>query len=125
MKTIITILALLAPVCPYADVGCIGSDSRECQLTLFDVTLQASFVALMAIDWAMTEHELRSHSAIEQNPILGHKPTTLGLATYNVLVMSGHAAIAYILPRPYRTVWQSIGIGIQGKVVYMKIKFNM
>ncbi len=92
-------------------------DVRSDEWTATDTALQASFTALVAIDWLQTRVALREPRFVETNPLLGARPSAvrLNLATLGAVV--AHAGIARLLPQPYRRIWQSIGIGIEVAVV--------
>ena len=102
--------------------GCIGSGSDYCQWDAFDYGLQGTFLALTAIDWATTQRAINQNRPgwQEANSILGPHPSQGKLAAYNLGVMAGYTAIAALLPKPWRTVWQGlwIGIGVDTMVIW-------
>ena len=142
MGVVVFALALSAPVasraesvddcmeygdCELADhsgpsFGCIGSDSEDCRWNAVDYGLQGGFLALTLADWATTHRAINQNRPgwNEANPILGRYPSTGKLAAYNLGVMAGHTAISMILPKPWRTLWQGvwIGVGIDTMVIW-------
>lgn len=82
-----------------------------------DTVLQLTFTAVTAYDWAQTRTFLREESWEESNPILGKRPSR---AKVNVLIggaIVGHAAVAWLLPKPFRTQWQVLFIAVEGLAV--------
>jgi hypothetical protein len=123
---IIATLSVLFFVVPFAahaePIGCIESDSDDCRWTTFDYSLQTGFLVLTVADWTTTAKAIHQNRPgwSEANQILGPHPSQGKLAAYNLGVMAGHTAIAMILPKPWRTVWQGvwIGIGIDTMVIW-------
>lgn len=108
------ILLLLLSTSPAnAAVGCIGDDSEDCRWTWVDYSLQATASALVLADWSQTSWGQR-HGGMELNPILGRHPNGTATAGYFGGLLALHAGVAALLPKPYRTIWQSIWIGLEG-----------
>lgn len=122
ISAILTVVLAGTPTMARSAVGCIGNDSESCRWTTLDYGLQGSFLALTFADWAVTSTAAASHSRPfeETNPILGKHPTQGRLAAYFLGVSAGHTAISMVLPRPWRTVWQGvwIGIGVDTMVIW-------
>lgn len=105
-----------------------------------DTLIQGIFTSLMLIDWRQTHDVITEKETVyqsgdvvdqngtvigswhykyerykynEKNPILGEHPSKKKLAFYMSSMIIGHNLIAYILPRPYREIWQAAGIGIE------------
>lgn len=99
--------------------------------TAEDYVLQTGFIGLMIVDWKQTnwisdnpkifdgytyspgmktahytEHE-------EWNPILGKHPSHKKIAVYFSSSIILHTGISYILPKPYRNLFQVTGIGFE------------
>src|SRR5574337_410575 len=83
--------------------------------TATDTVIEASFAAALGADWLQTRQI--THAGLETNPILGKHASRSKVDAYFATSLAGHALIAAALPRPYRTVWQCIWIGIETEVV--------
>ncbi len=103
---VVAIAALVA-------AGGAPADARDARRwTAGDTALELTYLAVQTVDWMQTRHFLREGST-EANPILGERPTRGTLVAYNFAAMTLHAAVAYVLPRPWRTVWQCVWIGAE------------
>jgi hypothetical protein len=111
------IVTFLAATPARAAVGCIGSDADECRWSTGDYVLQFSFSALQVVDIMQTRYFLDHDLYPESNPITGAHPSRLRLGSYMAAVLAGHALVSAALPKPYRTYWQILWIGVQGEVV--------
>jgi hypothetical protein len=92
--------------------GCLGSDSDSCRWNTLDYTLQGTFFALTAADYATTAKATRQNREgwYEANPLLGRHPSQTSLAIYNLGWSALHTGVALVLPKPWRTIWQSTTI---------------
>src|SRR6266545_7310684 len=71
----------------------------------------------LALDW-MTTLDIRHHpGTYEVNSLLGKHPSDAAVNQKMALNMVGHAVIAYLLPNPYRKVWQGLFIGFEFDLV--------
>jgi hypothetical protein len=124
MKTTILILVLLSPTISLAQVGCIGADSTDCSWATEDYVLQISAVTLQVTDWMQTSHAMKNQADTiqENNPLLGQQPSRGRLTIYFLGCISGHTVIAMVLPKPYRTIWQSFWIGVQTRQIGRNIQ---
>jgi hypothetical protein len=106
MRRGVIVLALLAAAGARADD----------EWTATDTALEAGFAVALAGDW------LQSRSvagiAFETNPILGRRPSRATIDTYFAGVLALHLVVSAALPRPYRTVWQSVWFTVESAVVY-------
>jgi hypothetical protein len=86
--------------------------------TKTDTYREITFVAITIADWNQTLH-VADHPEKwkELNPILGEHPSRGEVSIYMGTSIILHAAIAYILPQPYRTWWQYAWIGIETAAV--------
>ena len=116
------------------------TETKDDQWILADTLIQSLFISLMIIDWKQTDRLMRIKESItyeeeiydeneiyigykektytqykykEKNPILGEHPSRKRLAVYMGTCIISHTLIAYILPRPWREIWQAFGIGIE------------
>ncbi len=104
-----TIFALVVAVLMLA--AC--ASARADEWTTRDTAMELVFASTLALDYSQTVGALRAGGFQESNPLLGHHPSALGLAGYNVGGLVLHAAVAAALPRPYREIWQAAGIGME------------
>jgi len=83
-----------------------------------DTYREAAFAAITVADWSQTL-QIADHPEKwkELNPILGSHPSRGEVSIYMGTSIILHAAIAYILPQPYRTWWQYAWIGIETAAV--------
>ena len=83
--------------------------------TRADTYREAAYLTLHAIDWGQTLY-IADHpnEYYERNTILGDHPSRGRVNTYFILSGLGHAAVSYVLPRPYREIWQYGTIAVSG-----------
>ena len=78
-----------------------------------DTILEAVSEGLTVVDWGQTNN-IRDHSGmIELNPILGRSPSRGAVNAYFGTWLAIHPLISYVIPSEYRTIWQSIYIGVE------------
>lgn len=94
-------------------VPCSASD-----WTRADTAWQAASSALIVADWMQTR-QIAAHPErwTETNPILGEHPSRGEVDAYFAACLIGNAAVAYMLPSPYRRWWQGATIAVQGYFV--------
>lgn len=120
------LLALLLAVATPA----LASDERERrEWQRSDSVLEATYAALHLVDWSQTLYIATRPPPPpgrppplwdgEANPILGRRPTRIGVHAYMAGTLAAHLTVSLLLPRPYRTVWQSVTIGVEAGVVGM------
>jgi hypothetical protein len=111
---LITALVFIGAFTTYADAP---SGEEAFAWTATDTALQAIFIAATAVDWSQTLDISRSYERrcpyYERNPFLGRKPGAGRINTWMSTTILAHTAIAYLLPKPYRTVWQSLWVGLE------------
>jgi hypothetical protein len=100
--------------------------------TAEDYILQTGFIGLMLVDWKQTnwisdnpiiltksEYDSKGNKIEyfktykESNLILGKYPSKKKIGIYFSSCIVGHTAIAFILPKHYRNLFQTVGIGIE------------
>ncbi len=99
----------------------LGSNDDLHKWTVTDTALQLTFVTLTAVDWMQTREAMRFHPTIqfeEQNPFLGKHPSNDRIDAMIGASIAGHTLIAYLLPKPWRTIWQLTFIAVEGAAVY-------
>lgn len=105
-----------------------------------DIALQSVYTVLHVIDWGQTRYLTTQRnisviktngntcyygpctystqvSKIETNFILGKFPSKTEVDLYFASTLVLHTAISYILPKPYRTLWQAGTIGLEAYVI--------
>jgi hypothetical protein len=103
MKSL-SLLALLALV---------PAEAHADTWTTADTAIESGCIALFLIDWAQTLDRRYQ----ESNPILGNHPSTAAVHGYFLAVISAQVVVARLLPSPWRSVFQGITIGIEGRSV--------
>jgi hypothetical protein len=85
--------------------------------TSTDLALEAAFGAALLADWLQTRQIPRTPDAPggleETNPILGRRPSAGRVNGYFAAAGAAHLAIAALLPRPWRSVWQTTTLGLE------------
>jgi len=91
--------------------------------TAADSALEAAGATLQLLDWSQSLYLAHGgpiahgHEGQESNPVLGSHPSYAEVNAYFAATLAGHLAIAYVLPRPWRTLWQVLLIGVEGDSV--------
>jgi hypothetical protein len=89
----------------------VSSAPAAAEWTAADTAREAVYLGLHVADWGQTL-DIENHPNIhETNPILGEDPNRSAINAFFVGTGLLHAGISYILPRPYREVWQYVSIG--------------
>jgi hypothetical protein len=82
--------------------------------TKADTYREAAYLALHVVDWGQTltiaDNPDKWH---EHNPVLGTHPSRGEVNNYFILTGLLHPVVSYILPRPYREIWQYSTIVLQ------------
>lgn len=81
-----------------------------------DTVLELAFVAVTAVDALQTATDIAPR-CLEANPLLGHCPSAAKVFGMIGAGVVAHALIARVLPRKYRTIWQSAWIGVETATV--------
>ena len=104
-RTTMIALLLLTLVAAPAHSG------EKADWTWTDTGLQATYLTLHTMDWAQTLHMSRNPDKFyENNGLLGLHPSEGRVNSYFAVTALGHTAVSYILPKPWRTVWQGFWI---------------
>jgi len=123
-KIIVGILALL----------CFCAPVHAEEWTKLDTSLQVVYTVAHCLDWAQTRQISRHYGQMtgyqqhndgrttfavnqESNGILGPHPSRDTVDLYFASTLVAHTAIAYILPKPYRNIWQAVWIGVEVETV--------
>ena len=86
-------------------------------ITKTDIALESLLIAETVIDIANTHYVLSNGLGNETNQFLGAHPNRLKLYGLASAAILGHAFVAWLLPHPLRTAWQSVFVVIEGYVV--------
>ena len=82
--------------------------------TTLDTTLQATYTGLLIMDWKQTQYIARHPDAYwETATALSRHPSISSVSTYFAAQWLVHTAVAYLLKKPYRTIWQCVFLGIE------------
>jgi hypothetical protein len=80
--------------------------------TTRDTVLELSLVSVTLVDTMQTIHFLHEGHE-EANVILGERPSVGKLLLYDAVALGLHFSVALLLPQPYRTVWQTVWVGVE------------
>lgn len=82
-----------------------------------DTAFQLAFVGALTLDLWQTVYigspERCPTILYEMNPLLGRCPKPSRTAVYGVTAAAGAFAVAWLLPQPYRRIWQSVWIATE------------
>ena len=87
-------------------------DERDPGWRWHDTALELVFAGVTTVDMLQTL-SFRRCGIREANPVLGRDPNQFRVVGGISLAVLGHAAIAYVLPRPWRTIWQTMWLGVE------------
>ena len=83
--------------------------------TATDTALQVVFLATLDVDRAQTVYGSKHH--FEEvgfaRSFIGPHPSSGRVNGYFATCAVLHTTVAYVLPKPYRTIWQSFFIGVE------------
>ena len=86
-----------------------------------DTSLQSAFIVLTFMEWRQTRefsiHRDRYSESYKVNPLLSRDPSARDANRAAAASLLVHTGLAFVLPKPYRTIWQSFWIGVQGGAV--------
>ncbi len=115
-----TLLALLLVKPAHAD-----EDTRH--WTAGDTAFQAVFLVELAIDRGQTA-SINDHHLEEigwARSFIGPHPSAGQINRYFATCAIVHTAIAYILPKPYRTIWQSFWVGVETNTIKSNVNVGI
>jgi len=90
------------------------SAARADEWTRTDTAIEVGCGALLIADWRQTLDRRYE----ESNAILGRSPGAAAVTDYFLAVMALQFASARLLPHPWRTLFQGITLGTEGRSVY-------
>lgn len=96
----------------------LASPALADEWTRADTYREVAYLALHCADWSQTLTIADNPQKWnETNPILGSHPSRGDVNTYFIATGLLHPVISYVLPRPWREVWQYGTIGLEVVVV--------
>jgi hypothetical protein len=92
-----------------------------------DTALQVAFIGVAAVDRYQTANwdEEKYHEVGWARPFIGDHPKSGDVNRYFMLGVAAHTAIAVILPKPYRTIWQSFWLGVEVNAVHNNYQLGL
>lgn len=90
-----------------------ASASDPNKWTWEDTALQTIYSGLLISDWSQTLHISRNpvhYYEKKSDQFIGKYPSKRDVNVHFTTMLLGHAAVSYLLPKPYRTIWQSVYI---------------
>ncbi len=121
MKVLVSVFFLLVFVSPPVSAADSHTTPDRYKWTTLDTVLQSAFVAIVIVDWQQTREFTgcrdKYPDKYETNPLLGPHPSAREVNQVIVGSIVVHSAVAYLLPKPYRTVWQAVWIGVEAQAV--------
>lgn len=107
MKSILIVVLLLVSTSCYAS-----------EWKIENTILEGMYIVSNTIDWGQTRMISRNPDKYleEYNFLLGEHPHKDKVDLYFTLSMIAHPIVSYVLPRPYREIWQTSTLGIS---IYM------
>jgi hypothetical protein len=98
--------------------SCASIPIEKKKWTTQDTILETSWIVIHAVDWGQTRTIAKNPKQYrEMNPILGEHPSTQNVDLYMGASLLLHPLTSYLLPKPYRTWFQSITIFGSGSCV--------
>ena len=93
-------------------LSCGGAHAGE--WTRADTAREVAYLALHVVDYSQTlEISDNPNRWYEKNPIIGKHPSRGEVNTYFLITGLLHPAVAYVLPKPYREIFQYSTIAIE------------
>jgi len=81
--------------------------------TRMDTVYESVIVASDIIDWHQTRTLIARPGMWENNPILGHHPTSSQVDRYFAVSIINNVAIAYLLPKDLRHAYQAMSFSLE------------
>ncbi len=97
--------------------------------TTTDSVLETVTYIVMYMDYRQTIEIAKNNSPgrhySEKNPFLPHHPNVGQVNSVFILSALAHPAISYVLPQPYRSIWQYTYITVEGYCVYANYRIGL
>jgi len=85
----------------------VNAARADSKWTANDTALQLTYTTLHVMDWTQTLHIARNpEKYYETNSHLGRHPSEGRVNSYFAGGLVLNTAVAYVLPKPWRTMWQ-------------------
>jgi hypothetical protein len=97
-----------------AFLALVSTEARADAWTTADTVVESGCIALFLVDWRQTLDRRYE----ESNPILGSHASHAAVDGYFLGVMTAQVLAARLLPSRWRSVFQGIAIGIEGRSVF-------
>lgn len=79
-----------------------------------DITREAVYLVLHTIDWKQTRYASEHPDRfVEQNPILGERPSEKRIDTYFLTTALLHVSAVHFMPEKWRPAFQYFWIGVE------------
>ena len=117
-KIIFSLIMILFPIPCFANPFQFLWQDESDKWNMQDSVLEGSYGLLYLIDGIYTVHNLKKDNIKELNIFSGEHPSTRKIFVYTSIFFIGHTGIAYMLPSKFRTIWQSIFIGVELTAIY-------
>ena len=94
------------------------TEASDHHWTRTDTALEVSYIALETMDLLTTSVVAAQPSKYrEVNPLLGAHPSHLEIDAFFAATTLAHVGISYLLPSPYRRVWQLTTVAVKAGFV--------
>lgn len=127
MDTIIRFLLMLIGIFVLLVLALLGASYGAEKWTGTDTALESAFVLTMLIDRNQTMQAI--DGGYEEvgwaRHFIGSHPSEGRINSYFALATAAHAAIAYLLPQPWRLGWQSFWIGVEVNTIDRNREFGL
>jgi hypothetical protein len=88
-----------------------------------DWAMETAYFGLTLVDWGQTLN--LPHGMSESNVVMGRHPERSTINTYFATCLILHPLITNLLPRPARTIWQAVTVGIEIDTVARNYRFGI
>ena len=96
---------------------CLGMPCRAADpWSKSDTAWELSYVAMVAMDCSQSR-QIEDGNRYERNPLLPRHPSARTITQLCILNVVAHAAISYVLPRPWRRRFQVVSVVLEAGVV--------
>lgn len=125
LKHLIPVALVLATLVSDHFLGIAHAGGRD--WTTMNTTLQLTWSAMHLIDWSQTRTIAKNPDIYYEkvNPVLGKHPSVGKVDTWMASTLVANAAFAYLLPHPYREVFQGLSIGMTGYCITINFKIDL
>lgn len=106
---------------------CLSSIAHADEWTKTNTALQLTWTAMHVLDWSQTRAIAKNPDRYWEkvNPILGTHPSVSKVDTYFAATTVGSLLVAYVLPHPWREVFQGASIGVSAYCISINFKIHL